>query len=107
MIRNERLQQVQEALLKARIRGFTVSATLGMGESPATAGPTGRPALVQHLKVEAALPDLWVSQAVEILRQAATTGKPGDGVIFVYDLDRAVKIRSGEEGEEILIPAAR
>ncbi len=106
LIRNERLRQVQEALLKTGITGFTISATLGMGELRKLGTPPGREGMVQHIRVEAAVPDSWGDTAVEVLRNASTTGRPGDGIIFVYSLDRAIKIRSGKEGEGILIPGA-
>jgi len=104
LVRNERLHHVREALLKAGITGFTVSATLGMGELRKLRASPGREELVQHIRVEVAVPDTWADRAVEVLRDASATGYPGDGVIFVYNLDRAVKIRSGREREGILIP---
>ena len=104
LVRNERLQKVQDALLKAGITGFTISATLGMGELRKSGVPPGRQGMVQHIRVEAAVPDTWTDRAVNILRDASATGHAGDGLIFVYRLDRAVKIRSGQEGEDILIP---
>ena len=103
-IRNERLQQVQDALLKSGITGFTISPTLGVGE---LRGAEGRGGLVQHIRVEAAVPDTWLDHAVGVLRAASATGRHGDGVIFVYNLERAIKIRSGTEGESVLIPAAQ
>lgn len=104
LIRNERLQKVQEALLNAGITGFTISVTLGMGELRTSGVPPGREGMVQHIRVEAAVPDAWADRVVEILRDASATSSPGDGIIFVYSLDRAVKIRNRQEGENILIP---
>ena len=104
LIRNECLSQVQEALMNAGFTAFTVSATLGVQKLPGSPGPSGQQGIAHHIRLEAAVPDSWVHWAVDILREAATTGQPGDGVIFVYDLERAVKIRTGEEGDPILIP---
>lgn len=104
LIRNDRVRQVQEALLKTGIKGFTMSGTLGMGELR-NLDPTGNEDLVQHIRVEIALPDVWVETAVRVLRNSAATGHPGDGLIFVYPLERAIKIRNGEENEQILLPS--
>ena len=104
LVRNECLQQVQKALMDTGIFAFTVSPTLGVGELRGAPEPSGRQGMVQHLRVEAAVPDSWADLAVDILRRAGATGRPGDGVVFVYGLERAVKIRTGEEGDPILIP---
>ena len=106
LIRNEQLRQIQDALLNAGVTGFTISPTLGVGELRGAPEPSGRQGMVQHIRVEVAVPEAWVGGTVDILRSASATGQPGDGVIFVYSLDRAVKVRSGEEGEGVLIPSA-
>ena len=103
LIRNDRVRHVQEALLKTGIKGFTMSGTLGMGELR-NVEPTGVENLVQHVRVEIALPDAWVETAIHVLRKSAETGHAGDGVIFVYPLERAIKIRNGKENEQVLIP---
>ena len=51
---------------------------------------------------EALVTDDMVSQVVEAIRESALTGKIGDGKIFVYPVDTAVRIRTGETGEEAL-----
>ncbi len=53
-------------------------------------------------KVEVAVPDSLLEQAVEAIVKAANTGKIGDGKIFVTDLEQVVRIRTGESGEEAL-----
>lgn len=55
---------------------------------------------VEMLKVECIVPDEMCSGAVEAIRRAAHTGSPRDGHIFVYDVEDAVKIRTGQRGEE-------
>ena len=53
-------------------------------------------------KVEVAVADQLLSQAVEAITKAANTGKIGDGKIFVTDLEQVVRIRTGETGDEAL-----
>ena len=102
LIRNDKRGAVQEALLNAGLTGFTMSSTMGLGEMTGMAEPSGRAGMVPHIRVEVGVPDNWVDYTVDILRNASSTGQAGDGLIFVYTLDRAVKIRSGEEGERVL-----
>jgi nitrogen regulatory protein P-II 2 len=54
------------------------------------------------IKIELAVQDSQVDAVVEAIRNVANTGKVGDGKIFVYQLDRAIRIRTGETGEEAL-----
>jgi len=53
-------------------------------------------------KIEAAVDDDIVEQAIDAIEAAARTGKIGDGKIFVYDLQQVVRIRTGETGKEAL-----
>ena len=54
------------------------------------------------VKIEAAIDDALVDQAIETIETAARTGKIGDGKIFVYDVQQVVRIRTGETGPEAL-----
>ena len=99
MIENDKLQQAQSKLEGIGITGYTVSATIGAGE---TSSGDGRQGMRQHLRIEVATPDMWADSVVDALRSAAGAG--ASGVIFVYTLDRAVKIRTGDEGEGFLMP---
>jgi nitrogen regulatory protein P-II 2 len=54
------------------------------------------------VKVEAAVPDDALDAAIAAIEQAAGTGKIGDGKIFVFELERAIRIRTGESGSEAL-----
>jgi nitrogen regulatory protein P-II 2 len=53
-------------------------------------------------KIEAAVDDGIVEQAIEAIEQSARTGKIGDGKIFVYDLQQVIRIRTGETGIDAL-----
>lgn len=52
------------------------------------------------LKIEAVVADDILEQAIEAIRKAAYTGKIGDGKIFVYEVEQAIRIRTGEMGED-------
>jgi nitrogen regulatory protein P-II 1 len=54
------------------------------------------------LKLEIAVPDERVERVVEVIRETAASGRIGDGKIFVTGIDRAVRIRTGEEGDQAL-----
>ena len=54
------------------------------------------------VKLEIAVDDSLVDKVVEAIRSAANTGKIGDGKIFIYDLERAIRIRTGEIGSSAL-----
>jgi nitrogen regulatory protein P-II 2 len=53
-------------------------------------------------KIEVAVPDLLVEQALQAIAKAANTGKIGDGKIFVTNLEQVIRIRTGETGDEAL-----
>ena len=57
---------------------------------------------VPKVKLEVAVSDTLADRAVEVITQAARTEKIGDGKVFVVDLERALRIRTGEEGEDAL-----
>ncbi len=54
------------------------------------------------VKVEAAIRDDLVEQVIEAIEKSASTGKIGDGKIFVFDIEQVIRIRTGETGEEAL-----
>ena len=58
--------------------------------------------LLPKLKLDVAVKDELVEQVLEAIAKAAHTGKIGDGKIFVFDLEKAVRIRTGESGAEAL-----
>ena len=58
--------------------------------------------ILPKVKVEVVVPDELVDQCIEAIIEVAQTGKIGDGKIFVYNVERAVRIRTGEENEEAI-----
>lgn len=106
IIRSERLQAVQDALDKLGASGLTVTEVMGCGRQKGYTeqyrGSRANISLLPKIKVESVLPDHVVDQALEAIVGAAYTGQPGDGRIFVWPIEQAVRIRTGERGEEVV-----
>jgi nitrogen regulatory protein P-II 1 len=106
IIRAERLQAVQDALDELGASGLTVTEVMGCGRQKGYTeqyrGSRANISLLPKIKVESVLPDHVVDQAVEAVVAAAYTGQPGDGRIFVWPIEQAVRIRTGERGEEVV-----
>ena len=106
IIRSERLQAVQDALDELGASGLTVTEVMGCGRQKGYTeqyrGSRANISLLPKIKVESVLPDHVVDQAVEAVVAAAYTGQPGDGRIFVWPIEQAVRIRTGERGEEVV-----
>ncbi len=106
VIKPFKLDEVREALTGLGIEGMTVSEVKGYGRQKGqTEIYRGAEYAVNFLpktKVEVAVSDELAERAVEAIQQAANTGRIGDGKIFVYDLTRAVRIRTGEADAEAL-----
>ena len=111
IIRSERLQAVQDALDELGASGLTVTEVMGCGRQKGYTeqyrGSRANISLLPKIKVESVVPDHVVDQAVEAIVAAAYTGEAGDGRIFVIPIEQAVRIRTGERGEEILRHEAR
>ena len=104
IIRPERLQHVQDALDDLGVSGLTVSEVMGCGRqkgyTESYRGSTANISLLPKLKVETVVPDDVVDASVQAMSNAARTGEIGDGRVFVWDIDQAMRIRTGERGEE-------
>ncbi len=98
--------EVREALTAIGIPGMTVSEVRGFGRqkghSELYRGAEYQVDFLPKLKVEIAVADDQVAQAVETIRAAAMTGKIGDGKIFVSPIEQVVRIRTGESGPNVL-----
>ena len=99
-----KLDDVREALSEIGVQGITVSEVKGFGRQKGhTELYRGAEYVVDFLpkvKIEVVVPDGIVEQVIEAVTKAARTGKIGDGKIFVTPIDQAVRIRTGETGEE-------
>ena len=104
IIRPERLQAVQDALDELGVSGLTVSEVMGCGRQKGYTeqyrGSRANISLLPKLKVETVVADEIVDKCVDAIVGAAYTGETGDGRVFVWDIVQAVRIRTGERGEE-------
>ena len=100
IIKPIKLDEVKEALTDAGVSGITVTEAKGFGRQKGhTELYRGAEYVVDFLpkiKLEVAVADDQMERAVEAIMHAANTNKIGDGKIFVYQLDRVVRIRTGE-----------
>ncbi|MEM8797989.1 MAG: P-II family nitrogen regulator [Pseudomonadota bacterium] len=101
-----KLDDVREALTGIGVQGLTVSEVKGYGRQKGHTeiyrGTEYAVSFLPKIKVEIAVEDGLVDKVVETISHAAQTGQIGDGKIFVYNLDTAVRIRTGETGAEAL-----
>jgi len=106
IIKPFKLDEVREALSAIGVQGITVTEVKGFGRQKGhTELYRGAEYVVDFLpkvKIEAAIRDELLEQAVEAIEKSASTGKIGDGKIFVFDLEQAIRIRTGETGGDAL-----
>ena len=106
IIKPFKLDDVREALSEIGVQGVTVTEVKGFGRQKGhTELYRGAEYVVDFLpkvKVEIAIGDNLLDQVIEAITKAANTGKIGDGKIFVTELEQAIRIRTGETGEEAI-----
>ncbi len=106
IIKPFKLDEVREALSAIGVQGITVTEVKGFGRQKGhTELYRGAEYVVDFLpkvKIEIAISDDLLDQVIEAVEKAASTGKIGDGKIFVFDLEQAIRIRTGETGAEAL-----
>jgi len=106
IIKPFKLDDVREALSEIGVQGITVTEVKGFGRQKGhTELYRGAEYVVDFLpkvKLEAVVDAGMVDQVIETISKSANTGKIGDGKIFVYPVEQAVRIRTGETGNEAL-----
>jgi nitrogen regulatory protein P-II 2 len=106
IIKPFKLDDVREALSDIGVQGITVTEVKGFGRQKGhTELYRGAEYVVDFLpkvKIEVAITDELLDQALEVIAKAANTGKIGDGKIFVVNLEQALRIRTGETGKDAL-----
>jgi len=106
VIKPFKLDDVREALSDIGIAGVTVSEVKGFGRQKGhTELYRGAEYVVDFLpkvKMEIAVSEALLDQAIDAIVKAANTGKIGDGKIFVTDLEQVIRIRTGETGEDAI-----
>ena len=100
IIKPFKLDEVREALSEVGVSGITVTEVKGFGRQKGhTELYRGAEYVVDFLpkvKVEAAIKSEMLDQVIEAIEKAANTGKIGDGKIFVFELEKVIRIRTGE-----------
>jgi nitrogen regulatory protein P-II 1 len=106
IIREEKLNDVKDALREFGIVGLNVTEVRGHGRQGGItlAGRSGtyQVDLLPKTQINIVLSDHNVEKTIDVIRQAASTGQEGDGIIFVYPVDDVIRIRTGERGREAL-----
>jgi nitrogen regulatory protein P-II 2 len=106
IIKPFKLDEVREALSAIGVQGITVTEVKGFGRQKGhTELYRGAEYVVDFLpkvKIEVAIKEDLLDQVIEAIEKSANTGKIGDGKIFVFDLEQAIRIRTGETGAEAL-----
>ena len=106
IIQPYRLEEVKKALYEADVHLITVSEVLGHGRQKGVdefyrgSKETGN--LLRKVRLEIAVNDNFVDPTIKAIIKGARTGKIGDGKIFVLDLPRCIRIRTGDEGSQAI-----
>ena len=106
IIKPFKLDDVRDALSEVGVQGLTVIEVKGFGRQKGHTelyrGAEYTVDFLPKIKVEAVVSDENVAQTIEAIQKAAHSGKIGDGKIFVIPVEEAVRIRTGETGEDVL-----
>ena len=106
IIKPSRLEEVRQALNSLDVHGMTVTEVKGYGRQKGHTeiyrGAEYAVNFLPKLKIEIGIADELEDRAIAAISGAAKTGQIGDGKIFVYDLDNAVRIRTGETDNDAL-----
>ena len=106
VIKPHKLDEVKEKLQEVGVQGMTVSDARGFGrqkgQTEVYRGAEYRIEFLPKVRIEVAVPDDLAQQVVDAIVSAARTGEIGDGKIFVFPLENAIRIRTGEQGNDAL-----
>lgn len=106
IIKPFKLDDVREALSEIGVQGITVTEVKGFGRQKGhTELYRGAEYVVDFLpkvKIEVGVNDDLADRVIETISKSANTGKIGDGKIFIFDMEQAIRIRTGESGPEAL-----
>jgi nitrogen regulatory protein P-II 1 len=110
IVRPEMANDVLEALYRAEVRGVSMSRVQGHGGEldrvETYRGTTVKVELSDKVRFEIAVTDPFVQPTIDAICEGARTGEVGDGKIFVVSLDRAIRVRTGEEDNAAVTPVA-
>jgi nitrogen regulatory protein P-II 1 len=107
IVREEKLEDIKEALSKIQVNGITVSQVMGCGKQKGykelVRGTEVDITMLPKIKFEILVStDDWEKKTIKAIQKAAYSGKPGDGKIFSYDLRSVLRVRTGETGTDAI-----
>lgn len=106
IVKPHKLDDVKDALKSTGVQGMTVSEVKGFGRqgghSETYRGTEYSIDFIPKVRIEMVVDDAVVDTIIESIRSSATTGKIGDGKIWITDIARLVRIRTGEEGSDAI-----
>lgn len=106
IIRPHKYNDVRDALISIGIEGLSATEIKGFGrqrgQTEIYRGAEYKTTEIPKIKIELVVPTERLEEVIEIITKTSETGKVGDGKIFVSDIDRAVRIRTGETQEDAL-----
>jgi nitrogen regulatory protein P-II 1 len=106
IIKPFKLEEVKEALREAGVLGLTVSEVQGYGrqggKTEVFRGSEYKMEFVPKVKIEVLVETSQADKIIDLIANSARTGKIGDGKVWAFDLDRVMRIRTGELGDEAL-----
>lgn len=106
IIRQEKLEALRKVLKELNISGLMLTNIMGYGNQKGYTqvyrGKKHTVQLLPKIKAETVLPDSLCEEAIRQILNAVSTGTVGDGKIFIYDVADAVRIRTGERGEDAI-----
>jgi nitrogen regulatory protein P-II 1 len=104
IIKPFKLNDVKQALHDIGVMGMTVTEVKGCGRQKGHTeiyrGSEYKVDFLPKMKIEMVLPDHLVQQVVDTITKTAVTGKIGDGKIFIWTIDDAIRLRTGERGDQ-------
>jgi nitrogen regulatory protein P-II 1 len=108
IVRPEKANDVLEALYRAEVRGLSMSRIQGHGgetdKVETYRGTTVKMELADKVRFEVAVSESFVGPTIKAIQDGAHTGDVGDGKIFVLDIEKVVRIRTGEEDTAAVTP---
>ena len=106
MLRPHKLDDVKAGLSEIGVTGMSVTEIKGYGrthgQTETYRGSAYTVEFIPKIRIEVAVPDELLESVLTTLQTVAKTGKIGDGKVFVYSLDEALRVRTGERGEAAL-----
>ena len=105
-IKPEKINDVKEALYKAKVAKMSITNALGcgqqMGYQESYRGTVTQVNLLKKIRIELAVNEDFVKPTIDAIVQGAKTGKIGDGKIFVLELTDCIRIRTGDTGKDAI-----